>query len=448
MEIASRELFGNLLLTSFALRKNFNVYIGDTKTYKTLLEKNLINPGIIHTKSITHGKKKSILHDLLLKKKFIITSQDQEHGVLDNLNYKKFFLKSRVDSLELKKVDAIFCWGQYDYKNLREYYKKYKNKFYLTGSPRADIWKKKIYTGKHNDDEKKPYILVCTNFSFSNNRLNFNELIRNKKKAGYYRRSPELLKKDKEFYSYQRKLIYKFVNLINHLTKKYENLNFFLRPHPTENINFWINNLVIRKNLKIKNYNTSSYWIQNCDLLIQSGCTTGAEGVINGKPVINYCPIKSKTGFGEFIGQVTYNVNNNQKIFSILNKLNFNKLKNSSNNKKLNKRILFLDKKLSSEKISNLWFFLSRKIKFGENKLNTISFFLFVNEIFSNLITNIILILKGKYEKISEISNFKFPNYEKYFIYENINSLSHISKNKKKIFIKKLGKRFWYFETK
>ena len=107
-----------------------------------------------------------------------------------------------------------------------------------------------------------------------------------------------------------------------------------------------------------------------------------------------------------------------------------------------------MDKKLSSEKISNLWFFLSRKIKFGENKLNTISFFLFVNEIFSNLITNIILILKGKYEKISEISNFKFPNYEKYFIYDNINSLSHISKNKKKIFIKKLGKRFWYFETK
>ena len=97
MEIASRELFSNLLLTSFALRKNFNVYIGDTKTYKTLLEKNLINPGIIHTKSITHGKKKSILHDLLLKKKFIITSQDQEHGVLDNLNYKKFFLKSRVE---------------------------------------------------------------------------------------------------------------------------------------------------------------------------------------------------------------------------------------------------------------------------------------------------------------------------------------------------------------
>ena len=136
MEIASRELFGNLLLTSFALKKNFNVYLGDTKTYKTLLKKNLIKPGIVHTKSITHGKNKSILHDELVKKKFIITSQDQEHGVLDNLDYKKFFLKSRVDLFELKKVYAMFCWGQYDYKNLKEHYKKYKNKFFLTGSRR------------------------------------------------------------------------------------------------------------------------------------------------------------------------------------------------------------------------------------------------------------------------------------------------------------------------
>ena len=118
MEITSRELDANLILIIFSLKKNFNVFLGDSSTYRHLLKKKMLIPGIVLTKSVTHGEKKSNLHNKFKSQGFILTSIDHEHGVLDNLDYKNFFIKSRIEKKELEKFDAFFCWGDYDYKNL------------------------------------------------------------------------------------------------------------------------------------------------------------------------------------------------------------------------------------------------------------------------------------------------------------------------------------------
>ena len=86
-----RELHGNLLLALFSLKRNFNIYISDTATFKYLLGKNLINPGILHTKSITHGEAKSKFHQQLIDKNFKITAIDEEHGLLDNYDYNEYY---------------------------------------------------------------------------------------------------------------------------------------------------------------------------------------------------------------------------------------------------------------------------------------------------------------------------------------------------------------------
>ena len=39
MEIATRELDANLILILFSLKKEFNVFIGDSSTYRFLLNK-------------------------------------------------------------------------------------------------------------------------------------------------------------------------------------------------------------------------------------------------------------------------------------------------------------------------------------------------------------------------------------------------------------------------
>ena len=108
MEIATRELDANLILILFSLKKEFNVFIGDSSTYRFLLNKKILKPGIVLTKSVTHGEQKSKLHDTFKAQGFILTTIDHEHGVLDDLDYKKYFIKSRIAEKELSKFDAFF----------------------------------------------------------------------------------------------------------------------------------------------------------------------------------------------------------------------------------------------------------------------------------------------------------------------------------------------------
>src|SRR6056300_946339 len=90
-EYFKREFLSSLLLAITALRtKKFNVYIGTQETYKNLLKNNLLNKGILHTKSVTHGQDKREFNKTLIKKGLKITCLDKEHGLLDN-DYVNFF---------------------------------------------------------------------------------------------------------------------------------------------------------------------------------------------------------------------------------------------------------------------------------------------------------------------------------------------------------------------
>ena len=84
---------------------------GDSSTYKKLLKKKLLSPGIVLTKSVTHGLRKSNIHNLFKSQGFILTSIDHEHGVLDNLNYKKFFIKSRIEKKRIRKIRCFLLLG-------------------------------------------------------------------------------------------------------------------------------------------------------------------------------------------------------------------------------------------------------------------------------------------------------------------------------------------------
>ena len=447
MEMVRRELHGNLLLTLFSIKKKFNVYISDSATFRYLIKKDLICPGIIHTKSVTHGKLKSELHQKFFKKNFLITAIDEEHGLLDDYDYKEYFITNRLSINELKKISAFFCWGKYDYNILRKFFTKSKKKFYLTGSPRTDIWKKKINFSLDETDQflKKPYILICTNFSFSNNINSYKNIINMKKKEGYYDRTPNLLIRDRKFYPYQKKLIKKFVNLINNLTYKFPQYDFYVRPHPVENINFWNKNLRKRKNLYINNSKSSSFWIKNCKMMIQSGCTTGCEGIVSNKIVINYTPIKYK-GNGEFLKKISLNLDSEVKIFKIiknLNKVNFNKNKYQ---KILNERMRFKTNKLASENISNIWKRLSKNIVGKKNNNFLIYFKLFYYENLKIFDLYIILFMTGKFDRMKTKLNYKFPNIKKENLKNEIDTLSKNLNLKTNFKVTKLGKKLFFIE--
>ena len=107
-EFYKREFLSNLLLSIIAANKDFKIYIGSNKVFNLLHEKKLISPGIFHTKSLTHDIDKTNFHKELKKNNFLITSMDQEHGVIDEGNFDELFIKPRVEKNDLNLLGSIF----------------------------------------------------------------------------------------------------------------------------------------------------------------------------------------------------------------------------------------------------------------------------------------------------------------------------------------------------
>ena len=80
--------------------------------------------------------------------------------------------------------------------------------------------------------------------------------------------------------------------------------------------------------------------------MIQSGCTTGCEGIMSNKIVINYTPIKYN-GNGEFLKKISLNIEKDEKIFKLIKNLENIQFNKNKYQKILNNRIQFKKKKVS-----------------------------------------------------------------------------------------------------
>ncbi len=442
-EFYKREFLSNLLLSVVATKKNFKIYLGTNDIFRILHNKKLISPGIFHTKSLTHGDEKTNFHKNLKTDKFIITSIDQEHGVIDSGNFDDLFIKPRIHRNDLKICSAYFCWGYFDYKNLK---KKFKDKvFHLTGSPRVDLWKTKFDNLWKNNKFKKKYFLFVSNFTFPNNFYSFKEIMKRKEIENYYKRSPKLKKEEIAYYDYQRKSMKKFIKLIINFSKKFPDEKIVVRPHPTEKIELWKKFLGNCKNVSIMPDGDLSRYIRSAKCVVQDGCTSAMESYISNVPVINFVPIKTnKHSFGQFIKQISINIDEEKKFFKIIKSKKYKILKKKKH--LVNYRMIYLSKKLSASKIVDVWsnLFLSKiSLKKNQEKFKNNNFKIFVYLFFFQnlrlIFTNLILFLKGKWflKKLFEHKNQKIDIYE---IKRNIKEITKSLNIKNNVNVSKLGK--------
>ena len=136
LEIQKRELYSKILLSLEAASKGHIVYLGKVTPF---LMSNIFNPGIVHFKSITPGPSRLSEMKYLKDKNFLMTSLDEEHGIINN---NADYIKYRYSNTTINYADYIFTYGKFDYNNLSKIYQKYKKKFIKSGNPRIDFWKK------------------------------------------------------------------------------------------------------------------------------------------------------------------------------------------------------------------------------------------------------------------------------------------------------------------
>ncbi len=442
-EIYKREFLSNLLLAIIASKKNFKIYLGTNDVFKLLIKNKLIVPGIFHTKSLTHGSDKKNLHKDLKKNNFILTSIDQEHGVINSGSYDEIFIKPRIHEDDIKLCNAYFCWGNYDYKNLK---KKFKDKiFYLTGSPRVDLWKSRFNNFWNKDKNIKKYVLFVSNLSFTNNHYSFEDIIKRKELNNYYKRAPKIKKEEIAFYKYQKKSMKKFISLIKNFSNKFPKEKIILRPHPTEKLDLWEKVLKNCKNISIKGDGELSSYIKNAKCVVQDGCTSAMESYISNVPIINFVPIKTNQNvFGQFIKKISINITKEDEFFQLIKLKKYRILREKKYI--VNSRMIYLSKQLSATKIVKVWnnFFTNKKIlqnykkKYVNNNIK-IFIYLYIYQNIRYLVTNIVLFLKGKMflKKIFEHKNKKLDVKD---INKTIDKLTKSIGIKNNIDVSKLGK--------
>ena len=369
IEIKTREFFPKLFLISRALKKNIDCFIGDKIAVNRAIR--YFKKGVYFHKSINKKDKEYIL-DIKSKVDTYI-SLDEEFGfATTNKKQLKNYLDIRSSYENVKNVDRIYNWGKFDQSVWKKKYSSFTNKFLISGAPRLDIWKKKIYSvifkNEIHDLKKKYKKFIFIPSTFISSKKKLNQMIKVEKQIT---KKKELLKKRINAKIFEFKLFNEFLKLIRLLSRDFSDLNIVIKPHPTEDPKDWIKNTNKYKNVYIDTKFELTPYIAAAELVIFNSSISGIQSVLMNKKTICYSTLRQKDSLRSFpnkFGIICKSYNKLKKIIRINLKNNFN-----VNLKEIKKRI-YISKKYSSDIILDDLIKNFRFNKKSNNKRNLIFF--------------------------------------------------------------------------
>jgi hypothetical protein len=210
-------------------------------------------------------------------------------------------------------------------------YPEYEYKYTITGNPRINLLNSKfsnLYISKNNNtDIYNPYILIVSNFANVNRYI---YLDNNEKQYGYLLEkayqlnlvnSEEEEKIFLERYIFSYNIFKSMKNMILSLSKMYKNINFVIRPHPSEEDTLWKELEKKSKNIHIIYEGAVTQWINGAEMIIQNSCTSSIESLFLNKYCISYRPYTSiihEQPLPKVITQNAYSTEEVEKAISLL----------------------------------------------------------------------------------------------------------------------------------
>ena len=429
IEILSRELASQLLLSIFAVQKNFRVYVGDNYSLKKILLIKKKREGIF----IAKGDLDKITHNLVKEKCEKLISLDQEITPGFTNNYYENIIRSRY-SPRIKDFDIFFCNNDQIKKNLIKVLNIKKNKIIASGWPRFDLYKEE-FRGLYEKEvvqikkKYKKFYLFTSDYGTTSKeeikiKTDFLTKIINKNNQITLKKYPNLVKYifNIEYNTKDFKNLKKFLKTL----KSYKNLpKIIFRPHPNEPIKEWnkIKRIDARFIIEPPKKDISAMILAS-EGLIHRGCTTAFPSLLFNKKT-GYLDLTSGLNKANFYRSILYK--NSTKINSIKTLLEWFK-KNTQRNvdkeeikKKINLKRQYSSKKIISE-INKLKISRVRKHKkfklYGDYELKVMNY---KNKIYNVLSYAGILkdrnyFKKGSQEKMGKNFNIiKINKYIKYF---------------------------------
>ncbi len=451
VESVIRELDSKLLLAVLAASKGHQVIVSNLSSLIRGMRVGLLPPGIFHTKSLTPAEDKILRHQKIIDNNFVITSIDEEGGLVD-YGYDKF-AKIRYSDKTISQCSAVFGWGYEDVDTLKKKYTKHSTKIYRTGSPRADLWKPIFsnYWGIPKVKPKKPFLLISSNLGLVNNKKTPFKVIEWHKRVGYYQRDPELIYKHLSWIADESRMMHHYVSAIKYITKNNNLYDIVLRPHPTENIDLWKIFLDGLPNVHVIGEGSITSWVNHSFAVLHNGCTTSLEATISGKPVITYVPFKQvfNRGLANDLGKL---VSTEEELLTHINKIfNDSQIGDLTNKKEkipneLLKKVFLDENELAADKIVKVWESIDNQNLSQSFNLLSIKFFLKLMKVRDGIKKKMLNFFSTKHDKYKK--NEKFPSLNIDDINERIFKLQSILKSDQNLECKFLSDKTFLIKQK
>ena len=348
VESQVRELDGKLFLACIAAEQGFKVIIGSRAHIHFYASK--VQNCIYIAKSMRRFSHRmfTILNDLGHR----IVAWDEESLV--RLPDEQYYLH-RLCPKTFSHIDHLFAWGESDAQVFKHYSAYQEQPIHITGNPRVDIIRPELcdyFSPEKNKLLEKygDYILINTNFGQVNHFIpdvGRNEANRDK---NFSEQSRDSFISNR--YSHKKKLFAYFKNILPELAKTFPNINFILRPHPSENSQYWHEHLKNYNNVFVCNQGNVIPWIMSAKALISNGCTTSIEATILNKPTLGYYPI-TNLEIDDALPKALCSVSNDdeQLLSNIENIISENNIELRNHQHTLSKHISNLTESFASDKI-------------------------------------------------------------------------------------------------
>lgn len=281
IETKVRELDGKILLAARLAMAGHTTIIGPKRELNSVAVK--YKPSIYIGDSGVARKNKIELYSKLHEIGTKVIILDTEGGLFIS----EELFKKRLDERVLKYTSRYYSWGPKVKSIIGGLGSFPEEKVVVTGNPKFDLTSPYLRKYYDNDIRKLSskygkYIMVNTNFSRANHFDN--EIL--------YKTSLSDLSDGRM--EYGKKLFNYFIEMLLDVSDSFKNINFVVRPHPSENHDFYKLKFKGRKNVYVVHEGDVYPWILASEFVLHNSCTTGIEATLLDVPALTYQPIEDE----------------------------------------------------------------------------------------------------------------------------------------------------------
>jgi surface carbohydrate biosynthesis protein len=286
MEIKARELEGRTLLALAAAERGHHVLLGDVERY---LDAGVLPPGVFHDKDLTPTAKKVRRLTAYRAHGHRITSQDEEHW----LALPSFDVPAarRFATTTLDLADASFAWGEHEADALRARYPDHADRIVVTGSPRADLWRRELGAAHTRHvlpvEQGRPVVLFPSNHSAV---LDVNQFwVRIRDKRDRFEGLEDPFEFDRYGYTADKmRALGAMVRAVRRIATTHPEALVVVRPHPIEIDGAWEDLLGPLPNVLVTRVASLQAWVRRAAVVVHNECTSGYEAAVAGVPVVSF----------------------------------------------------------------------------------------------------------------------------------------------------------------